>query len=237
LPDDLLFNELSIGNTVNCPKVKIAPKNNLKSISMTLPINAHLFDHATDPAAFRAYREIKYRVFVEELGWADLADARNPGLIKVDAYDPISSFALLSTASGEPFAIVRATPLSRGFPYRELFERHLAQPAFADHLDRLCSINALAVLPDYRRRVFRESAHGWQGSAGQLLLLGILGHMARAGLAGQRRAVAAAGHPRAHGAGRSGGGHPHHRLSGCLAALPARGILDHRSTGRERPDS
>ena len=131
---------------------------------------------------------------MEELGWADLADARNPGLIKVDAYDPISSFALLSTASGQPFAIVRATALNRGFPYRELFERHLAQPAFADHLDRLCSINALAVLPDYRRRVFRESAHGWQGSAGQLLLLGILQHMARAGLAG---AILTTGYPAA----------------------------------------
>lgn len=161
---------------------------------MLTPIQHNLFYYGADPVAFRAYREIKYRVFVEELGWADLADARNPGLIKVDAYDPISSFALLSTASGEPFAIVRATALYRGFPYRELFERHLAQPAFADHLDWLCSINALAVLPDYRRRVFRESAHGWQGSAGQLLLLGILGHMAGAGLAG---AILTTGYPAA----------------------------------------
>lgn len=141
-----------------------------------------LFDYGDDETAFRSYLAIKYRVFVEELGWSALADDQKAAMARVDAFDTISNFALLSDDSGFPIGIVRATSLVRGFPYRELFKHHLSQPEFAEMFDYICSINALAVLPEYRRRVYRDREHGWIGSAGQLLLLGIIRRMEQAGM-------------------------------------------------------
>lgn len=139
---------------------------------------------------YHAYRQIKYQVFVIEQGWHTLADPNGRPVAIEDPFDDRGRFQLALSDEGRPIGIVRGVPLREGFPHRHLFAHHLPMDAFASALPMLCSINALAVLPAYRRQRYRVSGTDWEGSVGNLLVLGLLQSLAGEGIKG---AVATAG--------------------------------------------
>lgn len=122
---------------------------------------------------YRAYRQIKYKVFVIEQGWHDLADRHGRAVATEDPFDDQGRFQLALSEEGLPIGVVRGVPLREDFPHRHLFAHHLSVEAFARALPLLCSINALAVLPDHRRKRYRVEGTDWEGSVGNLLLLSL----------------------------------------------------------------
>ena len=139
---------------------------------------------------YRAYRQIKYKVFVIEQGWHDLADRNGREMAIEDPFDDQGRFELALSEDGLPIGVVRGVPLREGFPHRHLFAHHLSVEAFARALPLLCSINALAVLPAHRHKRYRVEGTDWEGSVGNLLLLSLFRSLEAEGIKG---AIATAG--------------------------------------------
>jgi hypothetical protein len=137
------------------------------------PVTIRSFSFNDDELLQQAYRRLKYRVFVEDLGWNSLVDEPNAGIAKVDYFDAEGLF-LLAISDGLPIGVIRAIALKDGFPHRELFEQHLHHPRFSAMLHGICMLNALAVLPLYRGKTFCTAEHNWEGSVAKLLVLGIM---------------------------------------------------------------
>jgi hypothetical protein len=152
-------------------------------------IHLRSFASASAPEDYATYRRMKFRVFVAEQGWP-LTDSRAPGLAAEDPFDARARLWLAETDTGEPMGVVRTLSVRYGFPHAELFERHLEHPVFARAVPYLGTINALAVLPEYRRRRFHVCGTAWVGKIGQLLLLASLRVLEQDGL---RMAVATTG--------------------------------------------
>lgn len=123
---------------------------------------------------YRAYRRLKYQVFVEELSWRELIDSSEAATTKEDPFDAAGRFLLAVDDGGLPIGVVRAIALKDGFPHRDLFEHHLHHPQFSAMLQSICMLNALAVLPAYRGKTFRTAEQNWEGSVARLLVLGIM---------------------------------------------------------------
>jgi len=145
------------------------------------PLVMKYFNKQADMEYYRAYREVKYQVFVAELGWSSLRDECDKAIARPDAFDEEGRFMLAMTEEGLPIGTVRAVHLKGAFPHRDLFERHCCHLEFNSLMDLVCTLNALAVLPEYRRRKFRVSDQGWIGSASHLLMLGMIRHMEQEG--------------------------------------------------------
>ena len=151
---------------------------------MIEPIILCYFTKQDNQDFYKAYLTLKYQVFVAELDWSSLKDERGEVIAREDPFDEEGRFSLAITEGGTPIGIVRAIPLQKGFPHRELFEQHLGHIEFSSMLDSLCTFNALAVLPEYRRQKYRASDQGWVGSAGRLLMLGLIRYMEQEGMKG-----------------------------------------------------
>jgi N-acyl-L-homoserine lactone synthetase len=151
---------------------------------MLTTIATKLFSKCGDNASYKAYLTIKYQVFVVELDWSSLKDKDGAAIAKEDPFDEDGRFSLAITGERVPIGIVRAIPLQKGFPYRELFKQHLDHIDFSSLLDSLCMFNALAVLPAYRGKKYWLSEQGWIGSAGRLLMLGLIRYMEQQGMKG-----------------------------------------------------
>jgi N-acyl-L-homoserine lactone synthetase len=123
---------------------------------------------------FEAYLEIKYRVFVVEQGWSALTATSGYRGLRHDPFDDHGRFLLARTSAGDPMGIVRGLPIREGFPHQDLFVQHLNNPTVVRMLPSMCTLNALAVLPQFRGRRYAVQGAGWQGSLGRLLVLGIL---------------------------------------------------------------
>ncbi len=151
---------------------------------MIAPIVMHHFTKQGNKELYKAYLNIKYQVFVRELSWSTLADESDKAIAREESFDEASRFLVASTDKGLPIGTVRAIFLNQGFPHQDLFEHHLRQPVFNQIIDRLCTLNALAVLPPYRRQIYRVSNQGWVGAVGRLLMLGLIRSLAQEGMKG-----------------------------------------------------
>jgi hypothetical protein len=139
---------------------------------------------------FRSYMALKYEVFVKEQGWSQLADESGLGVARPDPFDAWGRFLLARTEDGVPIGVVRGMALKDGFPHRELFEHHLQRAEVSRMLPKLCTFNALAVLPAYRRAKYEVMGCKREGTVATLLMLEVIGIMQREGMQG---AVATAG--------------------------------------------
>jgi hypothetical protein len=99
---------------------------------------------------YARFCRVRLDVFSRELGWP-LLEAADPSSGLFDPYDAGADLWLADTQVGEPVGIVRARRVSAAFPHRELFEPHLAATGLDRDLALVGTINALAVLPAYRR--------------------------------------------------------------------------------------
>lgn len=151
---------------------------------MIEPIIIHYFTKRDNEDFYRAYLTIKYQVFVAELNWSSLKDESGEAIAREDPFDEEGRFSLALIAGRIPIGTVRAIPLQKGFPHQELFEQHLSHIEFGSLFDSLCTFNALAVLPAYRGKKCRVSEQGWTGSAGRLLMLGLIRYMEQEGMKG-----------------------------------------------------
>jgi hypothetical protein len=122
---------------------------------------------------YRLYRKIKYEVFSQELGWQGLADPSGEPIAREDPFDDAGRFILAKTDTGRPIGVVRGIGLNEGFPHRALFEHHFTNSCFQRMYSQLTTVNALAVLPEYRKRAFCVAGRDWIGSAGTLLMLSL----------------------------------------------------------------
>lgn len=143
------------------------------TLNVALTIRIDIFSKHDHPAGYRVYRSIKYGVFAREMGWAGLEDPSGEPLAREDPFDDAGRFVLARTEAGNPVGVVRGIGLNEGFPHRDLFEHHLDDARFQQTCSQLITVNALAVLPEYRKRIFRVAGWDWIGSAGRLLMLAL----------------------------------------------------------------
>lgn len=136
---------------------------------------------------YSAYRRLKYRVFVAECGWDALKDESGDELAREDPFDECSRFLLARTCHGLPIGVIRGIRLHDGFPHRELLQHHLPPENPTAEVRTTCTLNALAVLPDYRGRSFTVRGTEWHGTVAKLLMLGIVRSLEEEG---QRAAIA-----------------------------------------------
>lgn len=120
---------------------------------------------------YREYRKIKYDVFYQELGWQGLVDPYGEPIAREDPFDDAGRFILARTDAGRPIGVVRGIGLNEGFPHRALFEHHFTNSCFQRMYSQLITVNALAVLPEYRKRAFCVAGRDLIGSVGTLLML------------------------------------------------------------------
>jgi len=123
---------------------------------------------------YQAYRRLKYQVFVEELGWHSLVDGSGELIAKEDPFDSCGHFMIAINSEGLPIGVIRGISLKHGFPHRDLFEQHLRHHEFNAMIENICTLNALAVLPACRGKVFRVNGCSWESSIAKLLVLGII---------------------------------------------------------------
>jgi hypothetical protein len=136
---------------------------------------------------YRIYRRLKYDVFVVECGWDSLGDESGDTIAKEDPYDECGRFWLARTCDGLPIGVIRGNRLQDGFPHRQLLHHHLQHFQHEAAVDTTCTLNALAVLPDYRGQPCEVPARGWRGTVAKLLLLAIVRSLEAEG---QRAAIA-----------------------------------------------
>jgi hypothetical protein len=135
---------------------------------------------------YQVYRRLKYQVFVIEGGWDSLKDESGEALAREDPFDACGRFWLARTPDGVPVGVVRGIRLQDGFPHREMLQHHLSRFR-EDAAMSVCTLNALAVLPDYRGRPYEVPPCGWRGTVAKLLLLAIVRSLEAEG---QRAALA-----------------------------------------------
>ena len=131
----------------------------------------NIIEHSNMESNYLDHLEIKYRVFVYELGWDINVENKTPIRCVPDSVDKDSMFLTCYTDSRVPVGTVKATPLSRQFPHRDLFINHFGDERFSSNIHNLYSINALAVLPEYRRKIFKASAITPSGTAAMQMMV------------------------------------------------------------------
>ena len=151
---------------------------------MTDSIQLQFFRKFESQEAYDAYRQIKHEVFVRECGWNDLDDNSSPNRAREDPHDEMGQFLLARNSDGEPIGILRSNVLSESFPHEALFKEHLGSDTVQRFLDRVCMLNALAVLPKYRKWQFTIQEEGMSGSVGKLLVLTLMRLLESRGLVG-----------------------------------------------------
>lgn len=136
------------------------------------------FTGEEDPARYERFDDIRVGVFGRELGW-QLCQGVGPWH---DPFDQGARLSLAETDDGVPIGILRALTASTAFPHRELFESPLEQSGLLDRDTTIGTLNALAVLPPYRRRMFRSRSEAMEGTAAHVLLRAGLRDLATRGV-------------------------------------------------------
>ena len=149
-----------------------------KSRADVAMLDVRLFEPMDDRARYERFNRVRGEVFGKALGWKLPPDV-GPWH---DVYDDGASCALAEAADGEPIGILRALQASCAFPHRELFDTHLARCGLQTRLDLIGTLNALAVLPQYRRRTYVARLSGAQGTASRLMLRACLEALTREGI-------------------------------------------------------
>jgi hypothetical protein len=118
-----------------------------------------------DPGLFQKYLSLKYRVFVEEMGWDILPNRPAERIVLEDAQDRHSHFCIALSDTDDPIGIVRGTlPASFEAMYRrELYDEFFRAPCIQDIEGRVATINAIAVPLPFRRS---EAAANYQSAQG-----------------------------------------------------------------------
>src|SRR5574341_1362557 len=148
------------------------------------------FSKGGNRCQYEQYLALKYEVFVAEQGWIALADPLGRPIAREERFDEDGQLCLASTPEGDPVGVVRAIALAKGFPRRELLQHHLERQEVQEMWAYLCTLNALAVLPSYRRKTYEAVGLGWKGSVGKLLMLFAIEQME---LQGRKVALATSG--------------------------------------------
>jgi GNAT superfamily N-acetyltransferase len=128
---------------------------------------------AGDHGSYAAYRRIKYAVFMAEQGWNASAAEATAQLAEPEPFDAFGRFWIARTEEGAPAGVIRSLPVSEAFPHRDLFDHHLDVAPVRQLLPALGTVNALAVLPQYRGREVTAMGE-WRGGVGSLLVLASL---------------------------------------------------------------
>jgi hypothetical protein len=135
----------------------------------THPARLVEFPSRPPEAWMHTYRKLKYEVFTRELGWAVGGTPESP-VAAPNEFDLDASYSFLCSEGNETFGTVRGTSLADAFPHAELFARHTRHKELAEAISSLCTLNALAVLPAFRRKRYHLLERGWVESAGRLLV-------------------------------------------------------------------
>ncbi|MEN8131735.1 MAG: GNAT family N-acyltransferase [Pseudomonadota bacterium] len=130
---------------------------------------------------FRNYLSLKYRIFVEELGW-QLPSNHRLGLADTDSYDSHSTLYIACCSDdGNPIGIFRATPIQPAiFPYSGLLKKYLSPEKLSISRDKICVLTSLAVQPPWRGRAV--SFRGEQLTAAKCLLWTVIDDIRNSGL-------------------------------------------------------
>ncbi len=137
-------------------------------------ISLEYFKKSENSVLYEAYRKLKYKIFVTECGWEALTSDTEPNKAKVDQYDAIGRFLIALNEDQIPIGILRGIALRKGFPHKSLFDRHLANDIVNNMLANMCTLNALAVLPKYRGKIFNYKGLPWTGSVGKIMMLALM---------------------------------------------------------------
>jgi GNAT superfamily N-acetyltransferase len=143
-------------------------------------VTVSFFDDASVPE-FRDYRRIKHVVFVREQGW-DLPSDHDAELAHPDPFDPHSMF-VVARAEGRSIGIARATMIRDAFPHADFFEGQMVRPELQAVHDVLATVNAVAVLPEFRGRKVRIEGRGQSMTTGKALMVELTKRLDQAGAA------------------------------------------------------
>jgi N-acyl-L-homoserine lactone synthetase len=132
---------------------------------------------STDLERYARWNACRQEVFGVEMGWRLVQDADAAPWQEVnDAHATFFSAEKQSQIIG----IVRNLRTEFAFPHRELFEAHLLATGLDRALGIVGTVNALAVVPGERRRLFATKT-GHRGTAAALLLASSLEDFERDG--------------------------------------------------------
>jgi hypothetical protein len=142
------------------------------------PLPVRRFTADRDPVRYARFHHIRTSVFAGELGW-QLSSPEGPWL---DPFDRGSHLFIAEAADGAPVGIVRALVADTAFPHRERFARDLERTGLTGRDCVIGTLNALAVLPAHRGRLFRSASDTMVGTAAHLLLRSALKDLASSGV-------------------------------------------------------
>lgn len=125
-----------------------------------IPIELRVFRARSSRVGLTQYHAIRYQVFNQEQGWCLPCD-ENRAVTLPDAFDAASVFVLALGPEGNAVGVVRATRLISGAPHEHLFKAHAHTLTELGLRNDTAMITGLAVLPEYRARLWCvDSYHG-----------------------------------------------------------------------------
>lgn len=133
-----------------------------------MAVTVNFFDDTSVPD-FRDYREIKHDVFVLEQGW-QLPLEPDAARVAPDPFDPHSMF-VIARADGKAIGIARATMICDAFPHAEFFTDLMARPELQAVRVAIATVNAVAVLPEFRGRAVRIDGRPHSMTAAKALMV------------------------------------------------------------------
>src|SRR5262249_32118764 len=94
-------------------------------------------------------------------------------------------FLIACAVDGRPVGVVRGIRLRDGFPHEKLLAHHIRREEVASvYPDGLCTLNGLAVLPEYRSREYWVEDGDWKGNVATLLMLATIRSLENDGVKG-----------------------------------------------------
>ena len=139
------------------------------------------FFNDTSVLGFREYRRLKHDVFVREQGW-ELPSEPDAQLVHPDAFDSQSMF-VLAHAGGKAIGIARATMIRDAFPHAEFFAEQMDRPELQAVRRETATVNAVAVLPEFRGRAVQIEGRAQSMTAGKALMVELTKRLYDAGAA------------------------------------------------------
>ena len=143
-------------------------------------VTVSFFDDTSAPG-FRDYRQIKHAVFVREQGWP-LPSDHDAELAHPDEFDAHSMF-VVAQAQGRAIGIARATMIRDAFPHADYFEGQMERPELQAALSVLATVNAVAVLPEFRGLKVRIEGCARTMTTGKALMVELTKRLDQAGAA------------------------------------------------------
>lgn len=112
----------------------------------------HVFEKSDRADLFQEHLNIKYKVFVKELGWNSIAHSVDDEKVVEDLFDKEGIFVLAENEEGEIIGTVRGLCAKHmlSLPHGQLFEKHAQALSRCGVSSPWVTINSLAVLPKFR---------------------------------------------------------------------------------------